>query len=522
MCEMTTEQIEIKHREIRDKLAGYWIQDEWVAGECPTANDEDFTVSPKGTLRRDATLRLGCSSPTIGEEIKFAIKENLCRGEWTTKKAWDHKRSIHCLIQWLNASAPTSHSLMNHDFAEWRESLVDYMKTELGLKSRRVKENEECTFRAIYKIIEEEFDDRPRYERDTWNLAEMGFLKEDRHDDIRRLRFAGITQPCLRKAAKRYLRLSLIRESVGGAYSKLVILKHFSEFLAESYPAIQAPEINRDVALGYLAYSQETLAHNTRCTYLSQLRLFHEVCVSEGWLPLTNEPLIYPGEIPQPLQIKRRNIPEDIMMQLERNTSFLPNQERRMTEMLIETGQRIGDLCGTRFDCLQRDEDGDYSIEFAIEKTKGNHSIPVSQRTAAIIEEQQQYVIENFSRKTKTLFPWLRGETYKAYKFNKVLNQLAIEKNITDRFGDLWHFQSHQFRHTVATRMVNAGVPERFVQEFLGHKTSRMTHLYAELFDSSLKSAFNRFLEHREKERMDAVTEALSSDQPEQSDGKAA
>jgi len=35
--------------------------------------------------------------------------------------------------------------------------------------------------------------------------------------------------------------------------------------------------------------------------------------------------------------------------------------------------------------------------------------------------------------------------------------RLAQKFDIKDNFGKAWNFQSHQFRHTVGTRMINNG-----------------------------------------------------------------
>ncbi|NET54438.1 MAG: tyrosine-type recombinase/integrase, partial [Merismopedia sp. SIO2A8] len=51
----------------------------------------------------------------------------------------------------------------------------------------------------------------------------------------------------------------------------------------------------------------------------------------------------------------------------------------------------------------------------------------------------------------------------------------------------------HQFRHTVATRMINSGVAQHYVQRYLGHETSQMTQHYAHLHDQTLQKAFAKY-----------------------------
>ncbi len=43
----------------------------------------------------------------------------------------------------------------------------------------------------------------------------------------------------------------------------------------------------------------------------------------------------------------------------------------------------------------------------------------------------------------------------KLTSFCDYLDKLAVSHNIQDENGKLWRFESHQFRHTVGTEMIN-------------------------------------------------------------------
>jgi site-specific recombinase XerD len=53
------------------------------------------------------------------------------------------------------------------------------------------------------------------------------------------------------------------------------------------------------------------------------------------------------------------------------------------------------------------------------------------------------------------------------------LNKLAIEKNIADENGKVFHFRTHQFRHTYAVKMLNGGADILTVQELLAHDSQK-------------------------------------------------
>ena len=77
------------------------------------------------------------------------------------------------------------------------------------------------------------------------------------------------------------------------------------------------------------------------------------------------------------------------------------------------------------------------------------------------------------------------------------LKRLAKEYNICDSLGKIWDFQSHQFRHTVGTRMINNGVPQHIIQRYLGHESPEMTSVYAHIHDQTLKKEIAKYHDTR-------------------------
>ena len=69
---------------------------------------------------------------------------------------------------------------------------------------------------------------------------------------------------------------------------------------------------------------------------------------------------------------------------------------------------------------------------------------------------------------------------------------------------------SHQFRHTLGTRLINAGVPQHVVQRLLGHASPEMTGIYAHLHDDTVRQAFERY----QATRVDITGQVLDFDPP--------
>ena len=164
-----------------------------------------------------------------------------------------------------------------------------------------------------------------------------------------------------------------------------------------------------------------------------------------------------------------------------------------MLLLIQECGMRIGELCKLAVQCLTQDASGDWFLRTYQSKMHKEHSIPISREGAAIIGEQQQEVRKRWGEQARWLFPDKNGQPFKLATFADNLNRLAYRTQIRDATGHLYHFRAHNFRHTVATRMINSGVPQHIVQRYLGHATPDMTAVYAHIHDQTMKEEYAKY-----------------------------
>ena len=180
----------------------------------------------------------------------------------------------------------------------------------------------------------------------------------------------------------------------------------------------------------------------------------------------------------------------------------LPESVMRMTLIIIECGMRISELLYLKPDCLLQDKSGDWFLRYYQFKMKKEITIPVSREVVRVIQEQRRYIQKNLGDSYEYLFcaslsgpsgfrprpkPMIRDS------FARFLNKLAKEHNICDESGKLWRFQTHQFRHTVGTRMINNGVPQHIIQRYLGHESPEMTATYAHIHDQTMKAEIAKY-----------------------------
>lgn len=154
--------------------------------------------------------------------------------------------------------------------------------------------------------------------------------------------------------------------------------------------------------------------------------------------------LIFPEDKPKP---KKKSldqidyIPDYVLEKLFAHINDLHKDVQPVIWVAFKTGLRISDVLGLTQDCLVK-LNGKYYIETDIEKTyvKG-HRIPIDDELANILAVLIDKSMKPFSQ------AWVREQ----------LNKLARAKNITDENGNLFHFKTHQFRHTYAVKMLNSG-----------------------------------------------------------------
>lgn len=145
--------------------------------------------------------------------------------------------------------------------------------------------------------------------------------------------------------------------------------------------------------------------------------------------------------------------------------------------LTIETGLRVGELCTLKRDCvfkdclkIQRSEhrakfDGNY--KFYVEKPKKNKT-----RTVQLNRDAKEIVTKILGmHNSDWLFPspndasdWMRS-----YYFDKAIRKVCRRLNIRER-------SMHKLRKTYASYLLSQNVPEKLVQEQLGHADISTTH----------------------------------------------
>jgi len=490
-----------KQQALEKQLVGFWAADQRDLANSP--------IPITRVRKKPRYLRFNCRSTPLNIELKYACRQKFISGDWSTPWASPY---LHTLIRWLNELDPPDASFLTRSLDVWESSLRTWL-SEHGIYTKvtttRVDATQQLrhsakepaffhTLHQIYAVLLDIYDDRLEEEKEIWDVRKLGCQPNPSLCDYK-LNFSGLQQSWLRETAKRFIRYYLSFYSVTHCLQMLRSLTPFSTFLHSFYPNATAQTVTRQVLLHYLGYlATSGISRGSQKNRMLHLRTFIETSAREGWADFSRERLLFDDELPQLAKPLPRYIPEDVLAQLNRCLDALPTPFRRMVIILQTCGLRIGEILALPYDCLLQDARGGWYLRFYQTKLKQEHTIPLAAETAAIIQEQQREVVTCYAAAGhRLLFPNKDGQVYKQYGFAQALNRLALKQDIRDSTGQLFRFQSHQFRHTVGIRMINFGIPQHIIQRYLGHKSPEMTSRYAHIHDQTMKEKLAAFLNSR-------------------------
>lgn len=142
--------------------------------------------------------------------------------------------------------------------------------------------------------------------------------------------------------------------------------------------------------------------------------------------------------------------------------------------------------------------------------------MPITPALAEAVRRQRACVQDRFPDGEPCLLPRERqnpdgGRPYAYATLVMRLRAWVRALDLRDERGRPVAVTPHRFRHTVATRMINNGVPQIAVQRLLDHESPRMTNIYARLHDQTLRAEFDRY---QQRINIRGETVALDPDGP--------
>lgn len=339
--------------------------------------------------------------------------------------------------------------------------------------------------------------------------------------------FTKIPQPAMREIIKRYFRIqiSTVWKARTGN-SNIVDLEKFFKELFIRFPGVETlKDIEREKhIIPVLQGLRQQYSDDSLVKILTQVRaLFQFACVND-WKDAPREGLIIGYDLPRQRFVKKpKPIPTYVKAQFDdllqsqilpalrvgETTPYVSADAWDFFIVLRYTGRRYEDVAHLLEDCVQTDFDGDpvLVVDHRIAKIAKDLHVPLAHLNG--LDDGKNVVVEAIMRqkqRVSSLPPAKDGYKYLfrkeqrrkngdktvdvfSYKsLSDMLDRILERADIRSEDGSLANISSHQFRHTVASEMIMAGVDVYAVKEFLGHESVRMTESYIKVLTEQLKS----------------------------------
>jgi integrase/recombinase XerD len=178
---------------------------------------------------------------------------------------------------------------------------------------------------------------------------------------------------------------------------------------------------------------------------------------------------------------KEKYIP--IVLSKEEVSKVLSNthnlKHKVLMSTLYSTGMRVGELLAMRITDIDRKEQ---VIWVRHGKGAKDRKVQLSQLLLNLFERYYKVY-----KPVRYMFEGSYGMPYSPSSVNKVIKDACRKCGIVKRVT------AHTFRHSYATHMLEGGIDLRYIQELLGHSSSKTTEIYTHVSSKKLKSLDNPF-----------------------------
>ena len=201
---------------------------------------------------------------------------------------------------------------------------------------------------------------------------------------------------------------------------------------------------------------------------------------------LTYDQAGYVGkEVRRQLKIKRAKTRKTVIQRLSRDEEQkLIGQAYReksnyglLLKTLLLTGARVSEFVSLKVEDFYFDEQ-----MILIQKGKGGKSLYVP----ILPELTQELKTHLGSRLTGYIFESNRHTKFTARRIQQIVKETSARAGIKKKV------HPHLLRHTVATFLLEKGMPLEQIQKFLGHSKIETTQIYAESSTEMMKTGFQK------------------------------
>lgn len=182
-------------------------------------------------------------------------------------------------------------------------------------------------------------------------------------------------------------------------------------------------------------------------------------------------------------KLKENNVRQRFLSRQEVSTFIKAcNEEPNRTQanalkFALLTGMRIGEITGSKWDCLTVDDDGNWSLFLPHTKSGLSRTVLLNHLAKEVMNDQRRFQV----RGNPYIFAG-DAEGRPIAHPKKAFARIKKAANIVD------NFRIHDLRHSFASILINSGNATLYdVQHLLGHQSPQTSTRYAHLASSRLR-----------------------------------
>lgn len=214
-----------------------------------------------------------------------------------------------------------------------------------------------------------------------------------------------------------------------------------------------------------------------------------------GWPDAPSRRLLFRSDVPRLPRPLPRYLPPDADRRLATQLTISSNRLAADALLLQRAcGLRIGELLDLELDCVHESPGNGSWLKVPLGKLKTERMVPLDDDTLDLLDRIST------TRSPGRPLPHPRTGRPADFLFThhgRRLSQNAIRAELSHaaEAAGLGPLTPHQLRHTYATALVNAGVSLQALMALLGHSSAEMSLRYGHLFDSTVRTEYERALD---------------------------
>ena len=252
--------------------------------------------------------------------------------------------------------------------------------------------------------------------------------------------------------------------------------------------------------------ASKTVATETIRNNLGQVRTFFERLIEWDHPDAPPKVPLFAHDLPKANEPAPKFLDDPTAAKFMAALATDPDRRRRlMVELLARTGMRVGELAALRDDAMYSLGDT-WWLRIPIGKLHNDRAVPLHPMLVGLINDYRRW------RGPSSTGLLVERNDHNPYDRRTIHRYVAA---VARRAG-VGPVHPHQLRHTLATQCINRGMSLEAIAALLGHRSPRMTMVYARISDTTVADQYFKATKTVEADSAALVPGQARSPQPRQ------